>query len=102
MVAWPVWVRMAGAFWCQLATRAVSLMWRVDVKPKPPLLIEVKSCMLSLGVSGRLSHCSWSLTVIVSRVVAVVVSMPMARAVKVVSLAVAMRQRAWATWVVSP
>ena len=26
-VAWPVWVRMAGAVCCQLATRAVSLMW---------------------------------------------------------------------------
>ena len=42
-VVYPVWVRILGATCCQLASRAVSLMWVVDVKPKPPLLMEVKS-----------------------------------------------------------
>lgn len=102
MLVWPVWVRMAGATCCQLATRAVSLIWIADVKPNPPLLMEVKSCALSYGVSLVSSHSSCSLTVKLSRLVAVVVSRPMARAVKVASPAVAVRHNAWATCVVRP
>ena len=93
-VACPVWLRMAGATCCQLATRAVSFMCRVDVKPNPPLLMELKSCMLSCGVNSQLSHCSCRPTVILSKLVKVVVSSPMARAVKVASPAVAVRHRA--------
>ena len=101
-MGWPVPARIAGAVCCQLATRAVSLMLRVDVNPKPPSLIEVNSWMLSLQVNVRLSHCSKRLEVIVSRVFAVAESRPIARAVKDASPVVAVRHRAWATCVVSP
>ena len=78
----------------RVATSAVSLMCSVDVKPKPPLLMEVKSRTLSRGVGVVLSHSSRRLTVIVSSLVAVAVSRPMALAVNVASLAVAVRHKA--------
>ena len=102
MLAWPVCARMLGAPCFQLATRAVSLICSVDVKPNPPSLMEVKSCMLSCGVSVVSSQVLNRLTVMASRALAVVVSKPMARAVKFASPAVAVRQRAWATCVVRP
>ena len=102
MLAWPVCARMVGPTCFQLAMRAVSLICSVDVKPNPPSLMEVNSRMLSCGVSVVLSQELSRFTVMVSRVLAVVVSKPMARAVKFASPAVTVRQRAWATCVVRP
>ena len=85
---------MDGATDCQLATRAVSLMWVAEVKPKPPLAMELKSWMLSDGVKVVFVHCSCKLTVIWSSWWAVVGLIPMVRAVKVASLAVAVRHNA--------
>ena len=47
MLVWSVCARIVGATCFQLATRAVSLMCKVDVNPNPPSLMEVKSRMLS-------------------------------------------------------
>ena len=94
MLAWPVCARMVGATCFQLATRAVSLMCSVEVKPKPPSFMEVNSRMLSCAVRVVLSQLLNRLTVMVPRVLAVVASKPIARAVKFASPAVAVRQRA--------
>ena len=93
---------MAGATCCQLATRAVSLMWMDDVKPNPPCARDVNTFLLSSVVRMVLVHWASSLTVMVSSSVAVASWRPMARAVKVASPAVAVRHNAWATWVVRP
>ena len=93
---------MEGATCSQLAMRPVSFVCVVAVNPKPPSLMDVNSRILSLDVNGAASHFSCSSMVMWSSVVAVVVSMPIVRAVKLASLAVAVLQRACATCVLSP